>query len=88
MRNPGRLRTAATAPVPGLAVRAGHLLQRIADERLRLRHTREHGEDAPAITGWTWTAGVPPSTRSSCSVTLPEDLGWRPLSLRIAGQGW
>ncbi|GAA3221592.1 phosphoketolase family protein [Actinocorallia longicatena] len=41
--------------VPGLAVRASHLRQKMADERLRLRaHTREHGEDAPEITGWTW----------------------------------
>ncbi|MDS1272328.1 phosphoketolase family protein [Lipingzhangella sp. LS1_29] len=41
--------------VPGLAPRAAHLRQRMADERLRCRaHTRTHGEDAPDIREWTW----------------------------------
>jgi xylulose-5-phosphate/fructose-6-phosphate phosphoketolase len=41
--------------VPGLAVRAAHLRQRMADSRLRARaYTREHGEDAPEIRDWTW----------------------------------
>ncbi|MGH3237811.1 MAG: phosphoketolase, partial [Streptosporangiaceae bacterium] len=41
--------------VPGLAPRAGHVRQLMADKRLQARAwTREHGEDAPEITAWTW----------------------------------
>ncbi|MBP2479481.1 xylulose-5-phosphate/fructose-6-phosphate phosphoketolase [Crossiella equi] len=41
--------------VPGLATRAAHLRQRLADERLRCRaHTREHGEDPEHIRDWRW----------------------------------
>ncbi len=41
--------------VPGLAESAGHLRQEMGDARLRARaYTREHGEDDPAISGWTW----------------------------------
>jgi len=41
--------------VPGLAVRAGHLRQQMADERLRCRaYTRDHGEDAPEVRDWAW----------------------------------
>jgi xylulose-5-phosphate/fructose-6-phosphate phosphoketolase len=41
--------------VPGLADRAGHVRQRMTDERLRARAwTREHGEDLPAVRDWTW----------------------------------
>ncbi|WP_219518859.1 phosphoketolase family protein [Nonomuraea ceibae] len=41
--------------VPGLGARAAHLRQRMADARLQARaHTRLHGEDAPAISSWTW----------------------------------
>ncbi|NUW35714.1 phosphoketolase family protein [Nonomuraea sp. SMC257] len=41
--------------VPGLGTTAAHLRQRMSDARLRARaHTREHGEDAPEISGWTW----------------------------------
>jgi xylulose-5-phosphate/fructose-6-phosphate phosphoketolase len=41
--------------VEGLAERASHLRQRMSDERLRHRaYTREHGEDPPELTGWTW----------------------------------
>ena len=43
--------------VPGLGARAAHLRQRMVDSRLRARrHTREHGEDDPAVAGWTWPA--------------------------------
>ncbi|MGH7919782.1 MAG: phosphoketolase, partial [Candidatus Dormibacteraceae bacterium] len=43
--------------VPSLGARAGGLRQRMVDERLRARaFTREHGDDPPAITGWTWPA--------------------------------
>jgi xylulose-5-phosphate/fructose-6-phosphate phosphoketolase len=41
--------------VPGLAEHAAHLRQDMEDRRLRARaYTREHGEDDPAIAGWTW----------------------------------
>jgi len=41
--------------VPGLAARAGRLRQEMEDRRLRARaYTREHGEDDPEISGWTW----------------------------------
>jgi xylulose-5-phosphate/fructose-6-phosphate phosphoketolase len=42
--------------VPGLAARAGHVRQEMQDRRLRARaYTREHGEDAPDISGWQWS---------------------------------
>jgi xylulose-5-phosphate/fructose-6-phosphate phosphoketolase len=41
--------------VPGLANRAAVLRQRMLDARLDARrYTREHGEDDPEISGWTW----------------------------------
>ena len=41
--------------VPGLGPRAAHLRQQMEDQRLRCRqYTREHGEDAPEVQGWTW----------------------------------
>ncbi len=41
--------------VPGLAERAAHLRQHMIDERLRHRaYTREHGDDPPELTHWTW----------------------------------
>jgi xylulose-5-phosphate/fructose-6-phosphate phosphoketolase len=41
--------------VPGLSVRAAHLRQEMADRRLRARaYTREHGQDDPEISDWTW----------------------------------
>ena len=41
--------------VDGLAGPAALLRQRMADARLAARrHTREHGEDDPKISGWTW----------------------------------
>lgn len=43
--------------VDGLAVRAAGLRQEMVDARLAARsHTREHGEDDPAISEWTWDA--------------------------------
>jgi xylulose-5-phosphate/fructose-6-phosphate phosphoketolase len=43
--------------VPGLSSRAGQLRQEMADRRLEARrYTREHGEDPPDITNWTWPA--------------------------------
>jgi xylulose-5-phosphate/fructose-6-phosphate phosphoketolase len=41
--------------VEGLADRAAVLRQRMLDARLAARrYTREHGEDDPEISGWTW----------------------------------
>jgi xylulose-5-phosphate/fructose-6-phosphate phosphoketolase len=41
--------------VPTLRSRAAALRQRMMDERLRCRaYTREQGEDAPEVSGWTW----------------------------------
>jgi len=41
--------------VPTLGAAAAHLRQRMVDERLKARaYTRAHGEDDPAISGWTW----------------------------------
>ena len=41
--------------VPGLATRGAGLRQEMLDARLLARsYTREHGEDDPAISGWTW----------------------------------
>ncbi len=40
---------------PGLAATAGRLRQEMEDRRLAARaYTRAHGEDDPAISGWTW----------------------------------
>ena len=41
---------------PGLAARAGLLRQRMQDARLAARqYTRDHGEDLPAVTDWSWS---------------------------------
>jgi len=45
--------------VPSLGSRAAVVRQRMADARLAARaYTREHGEDDPAIAGWTWPTRV------------------------------
>ncbi|WP_035858651.1 phosphoketolase family protein [Cryptosporangium arvum] len=42
--------------VPSLGSRAAMLRQQMADARLAARaHTRDHGEDDPAVANWTWT---------------------------------
>ncbi len=44
--------------VPTLGDRAGLLRQKMTDARLQARaHTREHGEDIPEVSGWTWPQG-------------------------------
>jgi xylulose-5-phosphate/fructose-6-phosphate phosphoketolase len=44
--------------VPGLGGRVANVRQEMADRRLRARaYTREHGEDAPEISNWTWPHG-------------------------------
>jgi xylulose-5-phosphate/fructose-6-phosphate phosphoketolase len=46
--------------VPGLGSSAASLRQEMADARLFARaYTREHGEDDPAIAGWTWSPVAP-----------------------------
>jgi xylulose-5-phosphate/fructose-6-phosphate phosphoketolase len=41
--------------VPSIGSRAATLRQQMSDARLAARaYTREHGEDDPAISGWTW----------------------------------
>jgi xylulose-5-phosphate/fructose-6-phosphate phosphoketolase len=41
--------------VPGLAERASHLRQEMAEERLRCwAWTREHGDDRPDVRDWVW----------------------------------
>ena len=45
--------------VDGLAQSGRGLRQRMIDARLRARrYTREHGEDDPQITNWTWDYGL------------------------------
>jgi xylulose-5-phosphate/fructose-6-phosphate phosphoketolase len=45
--------------IPGLAPRAAALRQDMADARQLARAwTREHGEDHPDVTGWSWAGGV------------------------------
>jgi len=45
--------------VPGLAERSAGLRQQMVDARLAARrYTREHGEDDPRISDWTWRTGV------------------------------
>jgi xylulose-5-phosphate/fructose-6-phosphate phosphoketolase len=47
--------------VPGLASRAGHVRQLMADRRLECRaHTREFGEDPPEIRNWAWKSNGSP----------------------------
>ncbi|HXW44634.1 MAG TPA: phosphoketolase family protein [Streptosporangiaceae bacterium] len=46
--------------VPGLAERSGQLRQRMADTLVRHRAwTREHGEDLPEVSSWTWSPSSP-----------------------------
>jgi len=41
--------------VPGLGSKAGHVRQKMVDERVRHRqYTRDHGEDEPDVRNWTW----------------------------------
>ena len=48
--------------VPGLGSRHAHLRQAMVDARLRARrHTRDHGEDIPEVTDWTWAPAAPPA---------------------------
>jgi xylulose-5-phosphate/fructose-6-phosphate phosphoketolase len=45
--------------VPSLGASAAHVRQRMVDARLRARlYTREHGEDIPEVSGWTWSHGA------------------------------
>jgi xylulose-5-phosphate/fructose-6-phosphate phosphoketolase len=52
--------------VPGLGSHAASLRQEMADSRLAARmYTREHGEDDPEISGWTWTPHEPTAPGAS-----------------------
>ena len=42
--------------VPSLGTKAAHIRQSMIDQRIHHRqYTRDHGEDSPDITNWTWT---------------------------------
>jgi len=61
--------------VPGLAVRQAGLRQRMADARLAARvWTREHGEDQPDISGWSWPYDAA-GNRVGATTGLVEDTG-------------
>jgi xylulose-5-phosphate/fructose-6-phosphate phosphoketolase len=61
--------------VPGLAVRQAGLRQRMADARLAARAwTREHGEDQPDISGWSWPYDAA-GNRVGAATGLVEDTG-------------
>ncbi|MGV0746363.1 phosphoketolase family protein [Mycolicibacterium sp. XJ870] len=50
--------------VDGLGASAAGLRQEMADARLAARaYTREHGEDDPAISGWTWDSDYRPASK-------------------------
>jgi xylulose-5-phosphate/fructose-6-phosphate phosphoketolase len=54
--------------VEGLGSRAASLRQEMVDARLAARrYTREHGEDDPAITNWSWDSGYRPDGTESMS---------------------
>lgn len=49
--------------VPGLGGRHAVLRQQMVDARMAARlYTREHGEDDPGITNWTWRSGAEPNS--------------------------
>jgi xylulose-5-phosphate/fructose-6-phosphate phosphoketolase len=61
--------------VDGLASGAASLRQEMVDARLAARrYTRDHGEDDPKISGWTWDSGFRPGgTQSLSQDTRGED---------------
>ncbi|HEV7654945.1 MAG TPA: phosphoketolase family protein [Mycobacteriales bacterium] len=61
--------------VPGLAEREAGLRQQMADARLSARAwTREHGEDPPEVSGWSWPYNAAGERVGSVS-GLVEDTG-------------
>ena len=61
--------------VPGLGERVAGLRQRMADARLDARaYTREHGEDVPAISGWSWPY-LPSGERVGSAPAATADTG-------------
>jgi xylulose-5-phosphate/fructose-6-phosphate phosphoketolase len=61
--------------VPGLAARQAGLRQRMADARLTARAwTREHGEDQPEISSWSWPYDAA-GNRVGGTAELTEDTG-------------
>ncbi len=44
--------------LPSLGQKSAHLRQEMSSRRMRARaYTREHGEDDPEITSWSWSGG-------------------------------
>jgi len=61
--------------VPGLGARHAGLRQQMADARLAARqYTREHGEDVPEISGWTWPY-LPSGERVGAGGLATDDTG-------------
>ena len=61
--------------VPGLGGRYAGLRQRMSDARLAARrYTREHGEDVPEISGWTWPY-LPSGERVGAGGVSVDDTG-------------
>jgi xylulose-5-phosphate/fructose-6-phosphate phosphoketolase len=61
--------------LPGLAARKAGLRQQMADARLAARaYTRDHGEDDPAISGWSWPYDAA-GDRVGAASGLVEDTG-------------
>jgi xylulose-5-phosphate/fructose-6-phosphate phosphoketolase len=61
--------------VPGLGPSAAGLRQEMADARLRARqYTREHGEDEPSISGWSWPY-LPSGERVGPASAASDDTG-------------
>jgi xylulose-5-phosphate/fructose-6-phosphate phosphoketolase len=60
--------------VPGLAARYAGLRQEMHDARLNARmYTREHGEDLPEVTNWTWSGGGNARTLSQSGTSTGDD---------------
>jgi xylulose-5-phosphate/fructose-6-phosphate phosphoketolase len=59
--------------VEGLANRAAVLRQRMLDTRLAARrYTREHGEDDPDISGWTWDTEHRSNSLSQATLSMNQ----------------
>jgi xylulose-5-phosphate/fructose-6-phosphate phosphoketolase len=62
--------------VDSLGARYAGLRQRMADTRLEARaYTREHGEDVPEISGWTWPYEADGSRREQAARPVDADTG-------------
>ena len=60
-----------------------HVKPRMVDEKMRHRiYTREHGEDAPDVRGWTWTQGLKVPGPRGLGPCSGESTDGRPLFVR------